>query len=81
MKKQNKKIVTNLFIFFNSVLMLICGVFWKEWGYEGKGIILIMCSLYTAMWVHAGIVGDRIGAQLDEIKDEIGKSGAVEKTV
>ncbi len=73
--------VKNLTLFAGSVSMLVCGVLWKEMDIEGSCIFLIMCSLYMAMWVHAGIVSDRINAKLDEIKDEIVKSGAVEKTV
>ena len=73
--------VRNLILFAGSVSMLVCGVLWKEMDIEGSCIFLIMCSLYMAMWVHAGIVSDRINEKLDEIKDEIVKSGAVEKTV
>jgi hypothetical protein len=80
MKKQDKNIVKSLILFAGSIIMLLCGVFWKGQGYEGKAIVLIMCSLYTAMWIHAGIVSDRIDAKLEEIKDEIGRSRDVEKT-
>jgi len=73
--------VKNLTLFAGSVSMLVCGVLWKEMDIEGSCIFLIICSLYMAMWVHGGIVSDRINAKLDEIKDEIVKSGAVEKTV
>lgn len=72
--------IKNLTLFAGSVSMLVCGVLWKEMDIEGSCIFLIMCSLYMAMWLHAGILSDRINAKLDEIKDEIGKSGSVEKS-
>ena len=80
MKKQEKNIVKSLVVMAVSFIMLLCGVFWKEEGFEGKGIFLIMCSLYMAMWVQAGILRDDINAKLEEIKEEIGKSRAVEKS-
>ena len=80
MKKQDKNMVKSLGVMAGSFILLLCGVFWKEMGLEGKAIFMIMCSLYLAMWVHAGILRDDINAKLEEIKEEIGKSCAVEKS-
>jgi ABC-type transport system involved in Fe-S cluster assembly fused permease/ATPase subunit len=88
MKKQYKNIVKSIInivksiiVMVGSVILLFCGVLWKEAGFEGKGIVLIMCSLYLALWVAAGIVRDDVCAKLEEIKDEISKSGTAEKSV
>ena len=62
MKKRTKEIVENVALGTGAIIALLCGAFWKEVGQEGKGIFLIMCSLYLAMWVHAGIVAARINA-------------------
>ena len=72
--------VKSITAMFFAVLMLLCGAFAFEIGQEGKAICLIMCSLYLAMWVQAAIIRDDLNAKLEEIRDEIGKSGAVEKS-
>ena len=80
MKKQDKKMVGNIVVMAVCLITLVCGAFWEEMGWEGKGTFLIMCSLYLAMWLQAGIVRDDINAKLEEIKEEIGKSCVVEKS-
>jgi hypothetical protein len=79
MKKKHKNMVRSTTLMVVSMIFLFCGVFWKEEGFEGNGIIFIMYSLYLALWVAAGIVRDDVCAKLEEIKDEIGKNSAVVK--
>ena len=79
MKKRNKEIVENVALGTGAIIILICGAFAKEIGQEGKAICLIMCSLYIAMWVHAGIVAKLINAKFQDKKEETSNSGAVEK--
>ncbi|MBC8468212.1 MAG: hypothetical protein H8D56_01970 [Planctomycetes bacterium] len=80
MKEQDKKMIGNIVVMAVCLIMLVFGTFWKKIGLEGKGIFLIMCSLYLAMWLQAGIVRDDIKAKLEEIKEEISKGCAVEKS-
>lgn len=70
MKKRTKEIVENVALGTIAVLILFCGSFAKEVGEEGTAICLIMCSLYMAMWVHAGIVATRINAKFEDKKEE-----------
>jgi len=80
MKKQDKDMVVTIALIAGSLIVLLGGVFAKEIGQEGKAIFMIMCSLYLAMWVHAGIVASRINAKLEDKKEEKSNSGAVEKS-
>jgi len=73
MKKQTKNIGNSLIVLAGSFILLLGGVFSKEQGFEWAAIVLIMCSLYMAMWLHAGILRDDINAKLEEIKEEIVK--------
>ena len=60
MSKQTKEILKDLVLIVMSLIALFCGCYAKETGQEGKSIFLIMCSLYLAMWIHAGIIGSLI---------------------
>jgi hypothetical protein len=75
MTKQTKEILKCLVGMIVTMIILADGCYSKQIGIEGKGIFLIMCSLYMAMWTHAGIISSRIEnkleKQLSEIRDAI----------
>jgi len=80
MKKRTKEIVENVALGTIAMLILLCGGFAKEIGQEGIAICFIMCSLYLAMWVHAGIVATLVNAKFEGKKEETSDSSAVEKS-
>ena len=80
MKKQTKEIVENLVLTVMALICLACGCFAWDLGQEGKAIFLIMCSLYVAMWVHAGLVGIVSIKKIMDKKEETSNSEAVEKS-
>lgn len=79
MKRRTKEIFENVGLGLMAMIVLLCGSFAKEIGQEGKAIFLIMCSLYTAMWVHAGIVATLINAKFEDKKEQTTQSGAADK--
>jgi hypothetical protein len=80
MKKRTKEIVESLVLTAMALICLACGCFAWDLGQEGKAIFLIMCSLYVAMWVHAGLVGIVSIAKFVDKKEETSNSEAVAKS-
>lgn len=71
MKKQTKEIIETLILFLMSLFLLAFGCIAKEQGREGIGIFMIMCSLYVALWVHAGLTGTIIARKIRERDNEV----------
>lgn len=68
MKKRNKEIIESLALMAMSLFLLVNGCFAKELGEEGVAIGMIMCSLYIAMWVHAGMVATLVNRKFEETR-------------
>jgi hypothetical protein len=71
MTKQTKEILKYLIGGIGTMIILADGCYSKQIGLEGKGIFLIMGSLYLAMWIHAGIISSRIENKLEKQISEI----------
>jgi len=74
MKKRNKEIVETIVLMVMALIVLVCGSLAWDLGEEGKAIFMIMCSVYIAMWIHAGMVATLINAKFEDKKEETSNS-------
>ena len=68
MEKETKTVLEDVALTLVAITMLLCGCTFIDIGPTGKGIFLIMCSLYIIMWIHAGLIGTIIINKLEEIR-------------
>ena len=79
MKKRDKEIVGMIVLMVTSFIFLFCGSLAWDLGEEGKAIVLIMCSLYVAMYIHAGMVATLVHAKFEDRKKELSNNSIVGK--
>lgn len=63
MKKRNRVMAKIIASIVSAMLLLLSGALALEIGQQAKAVVLIMCSLYVAIWTHAGIVSTLINAK------------------
>ncbi len=81
-----KDIIVIIVFMVIAFIFLFCGSLALDSGEEGKAIVLIMCSLYVAMYIHAGMIAslikgrkERIEQQRDRWKSPLKQKGYYEK--
>ena len=79
MKKQDEEVVGMIVLFIMAFIFLFCGSLAWDLGEEGKAIVLIMCSLYVAMYIHAGMIATLVNAKFEDRKKEISNNSIVGK--
>jgi len=74
-----KDIIVIIVFMVIALIFLFCGSLAWDSGEEGKAIVLIMCSLYVAMYIHAGMIASLINSKLRDVKKELSNSGIAGK--